>query len=262
MNYIAEINAFEQWLEHNYLPISSQLLWYKLMALFNRSGWSEWVQVDNLRLMAAMQIRREATFISVRDELIKAGLIEFQKGKKGSPNKYKMISFTFKSEVKNEVQSEAQTAVQSEVKEVVQSEAQTADIYKHKPNKTNSKKDTNVSKEKVKHKRGEFGHVLLSDAEIEKLKHDFGDLTEQAVKYLDEYIEMKGYKHKNSNLVIRKWVIDAVKRENKGGNKPKNGFNNFPQRDYSGNEMSDIEKKLLEKTYSAAENRHGGVTSD
>lgn len=146
MNYITEINAFEQWLETHYLPISSQLLWYKLMSVCNRAGWSEWVTVDNLRLMAAMQMSREATLIKARDELIKAGLIEYKKGRKGSPNKYHMIPFTVvctcKSEVKNVVQTVVQSAVESEVKNVVQS----ADIYKLKQN--NKKKDTNVSKEK------------------------------------------------------------------------------------------------------------------
>ena len=43
INYLAEIIAFERWLETNYLPIPSQLLWYKMMNYFNRSGWSEWV---------------------------------------------------------------------------------------------------------------------------------------------------------------------------------------------------------------------------
>lgn len=132
MNYIAEINAFEQWLETHYLPISSQLLWYKLMAICNRSGWSEWVTVDNLRLMAAMQMGREATLIKARDELIKAGLIEYQKGKKGSPNKYKIISFTCKNAVQSEVKRVVERVVQSEVEGVVES----VDIYKHKQNKT------------------------------------------------------------------------------------------------------------------------------
>ena len=105
INYLAEIIAFERWLETNYLPISSQLLWYKMMNYFNRSGWSEWVIVDNLRLMAAMSMGREATLIKARDELIKAGRIIYQKGKKGSPNKYKMVYFTFKNVVESGVQS-------------------------------------------------------------------------------------------------------------------------------------------------------------
>lgn len=132
MNYLAEILAFEQWLETHYLPISPQLLWHKLMYLCNRSGWSEWVTVDNLRLMAAMQMTREATLIKARDELIKAGLVEYQKGKKGSPNRYRMVSVAFltKNTFKNVVKSEAQSVVESEVYPVVEGVAESADIYK------------------------------------------------------------------------------------------------------------------------------------
>ena len=73
MTYIDLINAFEKWLETNYLPSSAQLLWYKLIALFNKAGWSEWITVDNRRLMALVDIEREATFISWRNKLIEAG---------------------------------------------------------------------------------------------------------------------------------------------------------------------------------------------
>lgn len=97
MSYIELINAFEKWLETNYLPNLAQLLWYKLVALFNKAGWSEWIAVDNHRLMALLGIKREATFISYRDKLIEAGLFEYQKGKKGSPNKYKINTYIFES---------------------------------------------------------------------------------------------------------------------------------------------------------------------
>lgn len=97
MTYIDLINAFEKWLETNYLPSSAQLLWYKLIALFNKAGWSEWITVDNRRLMALVDIEREATFISWRNKLIEAGLFEYQKGKKGSPNRYKICTYNFES---------------------------------------------------------------------------------------------------------------------------------------------------------------------
>nr|DAT68492.1 MAG TPA: Replication initiator A family protein [Caudoviricetes sp.] len=113
MNYIAEINAFEQWLETHTLPITAQLLWYKLMAFNNKTLWSEWMQVDNLRLMAALQMGREATLIKARGDLIKAGLIEYQKGKKGSPNRYHMISLTDGNTFRSVVQTVGQTEVQS-----------------------------------------------------------------------------------------------------------------------------------------------------
>ncbi|MGP1411873.1 MAG: hypothetical protein ACTTKD_08570 [Peptoanaerobacter stomatis] len=132
MNYIELINDFERWLETNYLPISSQLLWYKLIALFNRCGWSEWVTVDNQRLMALMQMKREATFIECRDKLLKTGLFEFQKGKKGQPNKYKINTF------KSVVQTVAKSEVKRVVYPVVKSEVKTVDINKHKLNETNN----------------------------------------------------------------------------------------------------------------------------
>ena len=65
----------------------------------------------------------------------------------------------------------------------------------------------NISSQK--HKFGNYKHVLLTDKELEKLKNDFTNY-EELINYLDEYIEMKGYKAKNHNLAIRKWVVDAV----------------------------------------------------
>ena len=66
----------------------------------------------------------------------------------------------------------------------------------------------------VKHKHGEYKHVLLTDEEYEKLGRDYGSvLASKAIIYLDECIEMKGYKYKSHYLAIRKWVIDAVKEK-------------------------------------------------
>ena len=95
MNYLAEIIAFERWLENNYLTRDAQLLWYRLMYQANKCNWPEWVAVDNLRLMAAMQMSREATFIKVRDDLLKAGLIEYQKGQKRKPEQIQINTFHF-----------------------------------------------------------------------------------------------------------------------------------------------------------------------
>ena len=37
--------------------------------------------------------------------------------------------------------------------------------------------------------------------------------TDDCIRFLDEYIEMKGYKAKNHYLCIKKWVLDAVKEQ-------------------------------------------------
>ena len=61
---------------------------------------------------------------------------------------------------------------------------------------------------------GEYSHVKLKDTDVEKLIAAYGEeTTNKAITYLDEYIEMKGYKAKNHYLCIKKWVIDAVKEK-------------------------------------------------
>lgn len=108
----------------------------------------------------------------------------------------------------------------------------------------------------VKHKYGEFSHVLLTDNEYENLANAFGiELRDKAIKFLDEYIEDKGYKAKSHNMAIRRWVIDAVKeKEQKAGRKEmvpdwmkkkKPGFNDFQQQDY---DFDEIERSKLGKT--------------
>lgn len=96
-------------------------------------------------------------------------------------------------------------------------------------------------KENTKRKYGEYNHVLLTDKEYEKLKKDY-DNYEELIKFLDEYIEMKGYKAKSHNLAIRKWVVDAVKEYNKkhGGDLP-----NWWDKDYKKEE--DEYDKLAEQ---------------
>lgn len=70
------------------------------------------------------------------------------------------------------------------------------------------------SKKPTKHKYGEYKHVLLTDDEFNKLCNEYGDvMANESITFLDEYIEMKGYKAKNHYLAIRKWVIDAVKEK-------------------------------------------------
>jgi hypothetical protein len=92
LNYLKLHEGFYQWCEINYLPALSQLLFLKIVHIFNKCGWVEWVQVDNQRLMSEVQITNKNTFLNYRDKLIGSGLIEFEKGKKNRPNSYKLGS--------------------------------------------------------------------------------------------------------------------------------------------------------------------------
>lgn len=79
-----------------------------------------------------------------------------------------------------------------------------------------------------KYKYGEYKHVLLKDEELQKLKEKYTNW-EDLIRYLDEYIEMKGYKAKSHYLAIKNWVVDAVKQKQ---NKTKvNNMSNYVQRE-------------------------------
>ena len=134
MDFIREVNAFERWLETNHLPMLAQLLWYKLFMLNNRAGWCEWIQVDNQRLMVLMGVESKNTFLRARDKLVEAGIVAYQKGKKGSPNRYKISSLLEKGSF-NELQMEPQVEPQTGL----QTEPQTGHISKLKENKKENK---------------------------------------------------------------------------------------------------------------------------
>ena len=240
LNYILEINAFEQWTETHYLPIPSQLLWYRLMSICNKAGWSEWVTVGNQRLMATLQMSREASFIKARDELIKAGLIEYQKGKKGCPNKYRMVSFTFK----NEVQSVVESVVQNVVKSEVQTEVESVAIYKLKQNET-KEKDANASKKK-------FAPPTLE--EVEAYCKERGN-TVDAAQFIDFYAS-KGWLvgkvvMKDWKAAVRTWernrTTTSFSQSKQSPQRAKNRFNDFPQRQYSDADLLELERRLLQK---------------
>ena len=87
------------------------------------------------------------------------------------------------------------------------------DIEKDRDKESMSDEPTRAPapKKPTKHKKGEYGHVLLTDEQEDKLIEEYGSiLAVKAITFLDEYIEMKGYKAKNHYLAIKKWVIDAV----------------------------------------------------
>lgn len=100
---------------------------------------------------------------------------------------------------------------------------------KNEKNNTIPQGDSVVQKKKQteeKHKYGEYQHVLLTDRQYEKLVNDYGEFEVQnAIKFLDEYIQMKGYKAKDHNLALRKWVFKAVEEE-KNKNSPQQSRGN------------------------------------
>nr|DAM64379.1 MAG TPA: replisome organizer [Caudoviricetes sp.] len=87
-------------------------------------------------------------------------------------------------------------------------------------------KDINVEKESPtdkpsspapKHKYGQYKNVLLTEKEYNTLI----GMTDgkEAIEFISEYREYKGYKAKSDYLAIRKWVFNALKEQRiKNGN--------------------------------------------
>ena len=79
-----------------------------------------------------------------------------------------------------------------------------------------------------KHIYGEYKHVRLTDAELDRLYNDYGEQeTHAAIKFLDEYKERKGYKSKNDNLTLRNWVFKAVKERSEKSNVPEDLYDKW-----------------------------------
>ena len=89
-------------------------------------------------------------------------------------------------------------------KECVEKKFFTGDTSEQKPPAA----DTHTKKKRY----GQYGNVLLTEAEYEKIRAIRGG--EKAIEFLSEYIEMKGYKAKSHYLCIASkngWVFKAMK---------------------------------------------------
>lgn len=91
MTYIDYLNNFNRWIENNHLTLPAQVLYFRLLNVFNRAGWPEWVPVDTIRLQVMTNGLSKPAAYRARDELVKAGFIRYQQGKKGYPSKYELV---------------------------------------------------------------------------------------------------------------------------------------------------------------------------
>lgn len=101
------------------------------------------------------------------------------------------------------------------------SQRQTKDEQKTNKRRTqNSIEKNSIEKNSkdIRHKYGEYKHVLLSDQDMEKLKADYqDDVIDKAITILDEYLETSGKTYKNYYLVLKKWSLDRAMEEIRKG---------------------------------------------
>lgn len=90
-------------------------------------------------------------------------------------------------------------------------------IGKDSIDKNSIEKEKYKKEKPVFHKHGEYGHVLLSDEQYDRLIADYGEKAlMDGIKRVDEYCQEHGKKYKDYNLTLRKWGITA-KKENQTG---------------------------------------------
>lgn len=197
MNYLTEILAFNDLIQVKQLATGQIALWYALMYINNKCGWQEWFTVSNLTLQLQTGLSRDGINKS-RNILKQNGLLDFKQNTTKATS-YKLNTMSKFIQVSSQVSIQDSSQVGSQVSSQISSAL----------NKQNKTKQNKIVKEKVKEKYGEYNNVLLTEKEYQSLCSDFTN-ADELIKFLDEYIEMKGYKAKSHYLAIRKWVKDAV----------------------------------------------------
>lgn len=92
MNYLKEILAFHSLLEINQLDPVDQALWFHLIHINNKCGWTEWFTVANMSLQARLGGVDKKTVERHRVNLINAKLIEYKNQGKKQAGKYRLIA--------------------------------------------------------------------------------------------------------------------------------------------------------------------------
>lgn len=111
MNYIELLNLFYERIQCSRISNNGQLLYYTLLAINNKSSWSDWFSRTNVNISGMMSVSEKA-FMNARAELKQLGLIDFIPSKKrGECTKYRILYPTNYST--NGSTKEVQTSVQS-----------------------------------------------------------------------------------------------------------------------------------------------------
>lgn len=259
MNYLKQSVAFFELQLTTQVSANAQAVYYTLFNINNKCRWKEKFTTANTMLTAYTGLNERA-IMRARDELIELGLIEYESGKGYACGTYSLKKLYEEDEEEDEkMQNDCQTTDKIEAKttEICQSKCsksvgKTATLNKQnktKENETNKTKQNERVKE-TKNAYGEHARVLLSESEYALLGEKFAN-RDELIKFLDEYIEMKGgYDADSHYMAIIRWVAKAVEERKAASSPPKYGqnlkgtLNNFSQ------DMPDfeaIERVVLER---------------
>lgn len=156
MNYLAEILAFNNWIEYNSSISKSDIcLWHALMAIANRLNWENEFNVPISTLISKSKLNRNDVYKS-RNKLKQFGLIDFKERGGNKSSIYKINSFAslFGTQAGTQVSTQTDTQIST------QSGTQIGHIHKTK----NLKLETKNKKEREK---------VFSDNSFDELIDDY-----------------------------------------------------------------------------------------
>lgn len=87
MNYILQLNAFWEWADTHCISSTEIALYVKILSIANKTGWKSRFTVPN----STLAIFTKTTLTRTRDNLVKHGLITYEKGKKGQSPLYGIV---------------------------------------------------------------------------------------------------------------------------------------------------------------------------
>ncbi|HAZ0987976.1 DnaD domain protein [Enterococcus faecium] len=257
MDYIGQLNAFDNWLEYNELGAGPQLLWYKLMAIANRSGWQSELSIANTRLQA-MTKTSEKTLINNRNQLIQNGLLQYKKRGRTKAGVYILSDltgkFTVKTTVDNTVEnpttgnipvdSKVNPKVNREVNPSVDSTVNpSAYINNTKQNKTNKEDDIGVY-EFIQKNWGKAPTGLLQGALGPMIKAWGADMILFAFKLaFENNVEMPGLK-KYVEAILNSWSNQGIKTM-ESAEKAQEAFKNKKKQNYLPKRQNNVRREKL-----------------
>lgn len=215
MDYIRQINAFENLNEFNDIGPGAQLLWYKLMRVANLSGWQKELSISNTRLQS-MTKTSEKTLINNRNQLIQNGLLQYKKRGRTKAGIYILSDITGNFTVKTTVDCSVDTTVNSSV---VSSVDTSAYINKTKQNKT--KQSNNASEYSITKNSEEsavrywLNQVNPAEAPfiVQSLGHwvnDFGGQDEIVIAAIDEMLKNNARSYKYLEKILKSWESQGL----------------------------------------------------
>ena len=225
MNYISELNAFDNWIDTHPMSANAIGLWRALMQIANRAQWRESLAIPN----ALITLKSGLTTTSIkraREELRQAGRITFDFRTGRQATIYHIIPFADQKAVQNGPQKDV--AVRVAVRVADQIGPQNGPIYKHKQNKTdNAAAAACAREEKPRERDSGFGetaqlyqdniHPFSGRIEAESL----GDLYDRyGQAWVNEGIRTMAKSNGRSvtylERILERWEREGYKSQRKG----------------------------------------------